>query len=199
MAVTQLAFCAKCGKELPASATFCPACGTPVPTAAGAGATATAAPSGTTAAPMSGVDTLMKDSAAQGYWVKRLIALIIDGIIIGVVVFIVAAIGVIGFLATGGMLGLFFGGFTILFGVLLILYFPLMESMRGATFGKQFMGLKVIGKSGTNPTFVDAFVRNVSKIYWLLLLLDVIIGLATTKGYQQKYTDHMVGTSVVPR
>ena len=180
-------FCAKCGKELPAGATFCPSCGTPV-----AGGAAAPSP------PMSGMDALLKEPAAQGHWLKRLIALIIDGIIIGIAVVVVAVIGAVGLFTTGAALGFFFGWFAIIAGILLILYFPLMESTRGATIGKQAMGLKVISKTGSNPTLGEAFVRNISKIYWLLLLLDVIVGLATTRGYSQKYSDHLIGTSVVP-
>jgi hypothetical protein len=40
-------------------------------------------------------------------------------------------------------------------------------------------------------------VRNISKVYWLLLLLDVVVGLATPKQYTQKFSDKLVGTSVV--
>jgi uncharacterized RDD family membrane protein YckC len=150
------------------------------------------------------MDTLMKDSAAQSYWVKRLVALIIDGIIIavalGIIFAIIAVMVVLPAFVFGGYapLAFLFSGFTIIVGIILILYFPAMESVYGATFGKRFMGLKVVSKTGGHPTFVEAFIRNVSKIHWLLLLLDVIIGLATTKGYQQKFSDHWVGTSVVP-
>lgn len=59
------------------------------------------------------------------------------------------------------------------------------------------MHLKVVGPKGGNPTFVQSLVRNISKIYWILLLLDVIVGLATSKQYNQKYSDKLVGTSVV--
>jgi len=188
-------FCAKCGKEVPAGATFCPSCGTPV-----SAAPSTAAP----AAPLSGVDALMKDSKAQEYWFKRLIALIIDGIIIGIVVVVIfaliaAMVALPGYFAYGyAPLSVLFGGVTIVVGILLILYFPIAEVTRGATIGKSVMKLKVVGKNGGNPNFVEAFVRNISKIYWLLLLLDVIVGLATQKGYQQKFSDHVMGTSVVP-
>ena len=168
-----MAFCAKCGKELPAGATFCPACGASVSGAS--------APS----APMSGMDSLLKEPAAQGHWLRRIVALIIDAIIIGIVVVVIAAVGIVGSFASGGALGFFFGVTTILAGILLILYFPIMESTRGASIGKQAMGLKVVSKTGTNPTFGEAFVRNISKIYWLLLLLDVVIGLAVSKGYSQ--------------
>ena len=194
-----MAFCAKCGKELPMGATFCPACGTPVPGAAPAGAAPAA---GASTGTMSGVDALMKESQAQQYWFKRLIALIIDGVLIGIVVGIIAVVAASSlFLFSGGFgfFGAFFGLFSVVVGILLIFYFPIMESTSGATFGKKFMSLKVVSKTGGNPTFVESFIRNVSKIYWLLLLLDVIVGLATSKGYQQKYSDHIAGTSVVPK
>ena len=192
-------FCANCGKEIPAGATFCPNCGTPVQ----GGAPSAFAPT-TPSPPMSGIDALMKDSKVQEYWFKRLVALVIDGIIIGIVVVIIFALIAVmvalpAYFSYGyAPLAFLFGGTTIVVGVLLILYFPLAEVTRGATIGKSVMKLKVVGKSGGNPTIVEALVRNISKIYWLLLLLDVIIGLATQKGYQQKYSDHMIGTSVVP-
>ena len=153
---------------------------------------------------MSGIDALMKDSKAQEYWLKRLIAIIIDSVIIAIIVGIIfvavaAMIALPGYFVGGfAPFAVLFGGFTVVVGILLILYFPLAEATRGATIGKSAMKLKVVGKSGGNPDFVEAFVRNVSKIYWLLLLLDVIVGLATQKGYQQKFSDHLMGTSVVP-
>jgi uncharacterized RDD family membrane protein YckC len=183
-----MAFCAKCGKELPQGATFCPSCGAPVGSPASAASTA----------PVSGIDEVIKDSKAQEYWIRRLIALIVDVVIIAVVVAIVAAIGFGSTLLSGGVLGtVFFGAFAIIAGVIIILYFPVMESTRGASIGKQILKLKVVSKTGGNPTFGEAFVRNVSKIYWLLLLLDVVVGLAVSKGYQQKYSDKLMGTSVV--
>jgi hypothetical protein len=39
--------------------------------------------------------------------------------------------------------------------------------------------------------------RNISKIYWLLLLLDTVVGLATSKNYTQKFSDRFAGTEVV--
>jgi uncharacterized RDD family membrane protein YckC len=178
---------------MPDAATFCPACGTPVQTGS-----STATPAGTSAT-MSGFDALTKDSNAQMYWVKRFIAIIVDYVIIGIVVWAIVFAALSSFFFAGGYgaMAFVFGGFTIVVGVILILYFPLSEVMWGATIGKRVLGLKVVSKNGTNPTFVEAFVRNVSKIYWLLLLLDVIVGLAVSKGYQQKYTDKMMGTSVV--
>lgn len=187
-----MAFCAKCGKELPEGATFCPACGTPVQPTASAAAPA--------AGPVSGVDALMKEKGAQEYWLKRFLALLVDAIIVGIVVAIIVGLAAGSAFVFGGFapVTFFFGTFALAAGIILILYFPLMESTSGATLGKKVLGLKVVSKTGGNPSFGEAFVRNVSKIYWVLLLLDVIVGLAISKGYQQKYSDHLMGTSVVP-
>ena len=65
------------------------------------------------------------------------------------------------------------------------------------TLGKSIMGLKVTNINGDRPTLGQAFIRNISKIYWILLLLDVIVGLAVQTDYKQKYSDKYAGTIVV--
>lgn len=183
-----MAFCAKCGKELPAGATFCPACGAPVEGAAPAASTA----------PVSGMDTMMKDEKAQMYWIWRLVALVVDYIIVGIVWGIIAvAVALPSIFAGGAFFGAIIGVFAFLFGIIFILYNVVTESIWGGSLGKRIFHLKVQSKTGSNPTFGESFVRNISKIYWLLLLLDVIVGLATSKGYQEKYTDRLMGTKVV--
>lgn len=89
------------------------------------------------------------------------------------------------------------GLFPFLIGLGLILYFPISEANWGATFGKSIMGLRVTTLNGRKPTFGQAFIRNISKIYWVLLLLDVIIGLATQTDYRQKYNGKYIGTIVI--
>ena len=182
-------FCAKCGKELPEGATFCPSCGTP------AGATAGTAAS----SPVSGFETLTKDQKAQEYWVERLIAIVVDLVIVYVVLGIVTLlISIPAFLTGGfGFFGALFGGLAFLWGLVFVLYNAFMEMSSGASIGKKLFHLKVTSKTGASPNFGEAFVRNISKIYWLLLLLDVVVGLAITKDYHQKYSDHFMGTKVV--
>jgi uncharacterized RDD family membrane protein YckC len=185
-----MAFCARCGKELPPGATFCPSCGAPV-------AGGQAAPS---SGALSGFETLTKDQKAQEYWVQRFVAFIIDAVIVYAVLAIITFAITIPFLFTGafGVAGfLFGGGFSVLWGLIFVLYFTVAEATSGASIGKRVFNLKVVTKTGSFPNFVEAFIRNVSKIYWLLLLLDVIIGLALSHGYQQKYSDSMMGTNVV--
>jgi uncharacterized RDD family membrane protein YckC len=195
-----LAFCAHCGKELPAGAIVCPFCATPVAGAAAAPQAPSSQPA--QSGPVSGFDTLTKDSKAQGYWINRVIAYVIDAVIVFVPLWILTFFIAFSYFFMGGFgfysfYGFAFGTFTWLWGVLFILYNAFMESSSGASFGKRFMGLKVVGKSGANPNFGDAFIRNLSKIYWLLLILDVIVGLAVSKEYSQKYSDHFLGTKVV--
>lgn len=185
-----MAFCAKCGKELPPNAIFCPACGAPV-----GQASTTATPSGS----VSGFDTLTKDQRAQQYWVERLVAFIIDAVVVYLVLAVLTITVALHALFAGGagFFGFVFGGLAFLWGIVFVLYFAVTESWYGASLGKRVFKLKVVSRSNTKPNFAEAFVRSLSKIYWLLLLLDVIVGLALSKGYQQKYSDHLMGTTVV--
>ena len=149
---------------------------------------------------MSGIDALTKDTVAQGYWVKRVVAYIIDWILVTVVFTIVAFVTVLPFLVLSGP-GFFyaaFGGlFGVLSGVILFLYFLFSEMSMGTSIGKSVMGLKVTAGGGRRPTVAESAIRNISKIHGLLLLLDVIVGLATSKGYTQKYSDAFAKTNVV--
>ena len=185
-----MAFCARCGKELPAGATFCPNCGAAVQPEAATAASST---------PVSGIDMLTKDQKAQEHWISRVIAFVVDAILVGIVLLILTVlIALPAFFAGGaGIFAVVFGGFAFIWGLIFVLYFTFMEATYGASFGKRFLHLRVVSKTNTNPNYGEAFIRNLSKIYWLLILLDVIIGLAVSKGYQQKYSDHFMGTTVV--
>jgi uncharacterized RDD family membrane protein YckC len=138
-----------------------------------------------------------------GHWVLRIIALIIDSIIIGVITWILATIILIPLLLTGTLYTFWLGyGYTLLFplfvGILEVLYFAILEVAWGATIGKRLMGLTVQMTNGNKITIDKALIRNISKIYWPLLLLDWIIALVTQGAdRRQKYTDRIAGTTVV--
>jgi uncharacterized RDD family membrane protein YckC len=183
-----------------------------------------------------GLDRIGRDSQLQDHWVRRLIAFIIDSIIVVIVAFALALVFFIplalltaaitrspppsfsSFFPTslffGSYLGLF-GGFSLSVGILYLLYFTLADHFWGGTLGKQAVGLRVvtlqtgylpISQSTSqaltqphNPTLEQALVRNISKIYWLLLLLDVVVGLGTRGDASQKYSDRYAKTTVVVR
>jgi uncharacterized RDD family membrane protein YckC len=140
----------------------------------------------------------------MGHWLLRLIALIIDSIILGIVAWILVNFVFISLVFGGSLYWLWFGyGYSLVFpfilGILEVLYFVFLEvSWGGATVGKKIMGLKVQMANGNNVTFDKSFLRNISKIYPIFLFLDWLIAVLTPgSDPRQKYTDRIAGTTVV--
>ena len=142
-----------------------------------------------------------------GHWIYRLIALIIDSIIAGIPAAIIyylllvplfwsySIIG-IAYVAAPWWAGVFLLPF--IYGIVLVLYSAILEvSWGGATIGKKLLGLQVQSANGGKVAFDKAFIRNISKIYWLLLLLDWLLAIVTPGNKRQKYTDRIAGTTVV--
>lgn len=136
-----------------------------------------------------------------GHWILRLIALIIDSIILGIVSWILATIATVGFLATAALGFWFFGGIylviLLLYGVLAVLYFLVLDVAWQGTVGKRVLGLRVQTVNGGRITYSQSFIRNISKIFPLILLLDWLVGIATPGDRRQKYSDRMAGVLVV--
>ena len=174
-------YCTKCGEKLDDDQKFCTKCGTPVKVEAKAEAV---------------VQKFEKDTNLQNHWIKRLIAYIIDSVIVGVTTSILLMVALFPFFISNpfGFFNIF--SFPFATGLLGVIYFTLLESFRDATFGKGFMNLKVATKAGEKPTFEKAFIRNISKIHPVLLLLDVIGGVITSTDLHQKYSDRIADTTV---
>ena len=131
------------------------------------------------------------------HWIYRIIALVIDSIIIGIPIWAIWTFVII----SGGALWIvLYGGWLLLpllVGIIQLLYFIVLEVSWGATVGKKVLGMQVQMTNGSKVDAGKSFIRNISKIYWLFLLLDWIIGLATPgPDRRQKYTDRMAGTTV---
>lgn len=140
-----------------------------------------------------GLDIIRHDRSLQDHWIRRVIGFVIDSVILAIALSILTLLFAFPLLFMGvfSPLLLFFG-----MGILSVLYFSLTESTYGQTLGKRLMGLRVITRAGTPISLEKALVRNVSKIFWVLLLLDVIGGLAMRGDPTQKYTDRMVDVVV---
>ncbi len=55
-------------------------------------------------------------------------------------------------------------------------YFVFLEKSKGATIGKALMYLEVRSRNGANINWPQAIVRNLTKIYWIPIIFDWLIG-----------------------
>jgi uncharacterized RDD family membrane protein YckC len=132
-------------------------------------------------------------------WILRLVAYIIDTVILAIISGIIVFVALAALIASGGAF-FFFGGYFVMLGVLgllSILYFILLDVYWGATIGKRVLGLQVQTIEGGKVPIGKSFIRNISKFFGLFLLLDWLIGIATVGNKQQKFTDRIAGTKVV--
>ena len=135
---------------------------------------------------VTGFDYLSRDKALQEHWLRRFVALIIDALIIYVPISLMFR-----FL---GMPWLFP---SFLIGGVFFLYCALFDLAIGGTLGKMLMRLKTVSTTG-QMNLAQGLMRNVSKLFVLLLLLDWIIGMAVdTRDPRQKWTDQIARTSVM--
>ena len=134
------------------------------------------------------------------HWVYRFIALLIDSIIIAIPVWLIWNFALWSLIYGGAWWLIAYGSWLVLpllLGIIQLFYFAVLDVAWGATVGKKVLGMQVQTVNGGKVPFGKAFVRNISKIFWLFLLLDWIIGLATPgPDRRQKYTDRMAGTTV---
>lgn len=145
-----------------------------------------------------------------GNWIYRLIALIIDSIISSIpAIIIYYGILIPSLWTTTTLYGFtydatpFWAGFLLLpflYGIFLVLYSAILEvAWGGQTVGKKLLGLRVQTVNAGSIDFGKAFMRNISKIYGLLLLLDWLLGIIQPGNKNQRFLDRTTGTVVVGR
>ena len=139
------------------------------------------------------------------HWLLRIVAAIIDSIpwaIIGWVIWYFLVFNPGAPLATA-LLPLswlvWFFLYPLVYGLIFVIYSTVLEASTGAaTLGKKLMGLQVQMLNGNKATFSQTFKRNISKIHWLIFIIDFIIGIATPgPDPRQRYFDRIAGTTVV--
>jgi uncharacterized RDD family membrane protein YckC len=131
----------------------------------------------------------------EEFWGRRLAALIIDAIFITLLMWVLTAI-VYPLIAWNNLYSIL-NYWLVLLGVLIILYFTVMEGKWSTTLGKGLLKLKVQAAGG-DINFKKAFLRSISKFLWIPLVIDVIIGFARSKeGIKQRYLDQVASTTVI--
>ena len=135
-------------------------------------------------------EKILWKSDLQQHWIKRLIAILIDSFIVGI------ATTILGLITDSS--GIFnWMSLPFVMGLLYVSYFTITEFTYGYTLGKRIVNLKVTQTSGERPSLKNAFLRNISKIHFLILLLDTLGGFFASKDNHQRYIDQISNTTVV--
>lgn len=126
--------------------------------------------------------------AKAGFWI-RVVAFIIDSIIVGVVNAIVAAI--LNSSTTGR------SGIQTLLGIIYFTYFWSSSSpWPGQTVGDKLLSLRVIRTDGSDLSIVQAFVRYIGLVISFLVIFIGVIWVAFDPN-KQGWADKIAGTYVV--
>ncbi len=136
------------------------------------------------------IDLIGSNAQMQQHWIRRFVAAIIDGIIMSVIWIVISIVlGIIGVSVHWTIIPFFTGSFW-------LLYSAFLEGTSGATIGKRLMNLLVVSTEGAMD-LGKAFIRNVSKIYGLIFLIDWLVGFVTDGDPRQRYLDRIANTTVV--
>jgi uncharacterized RDD family membrane protein YckC len=179
-------YCKNCGNELPEGAQFCPKCGTAVTKLEEP--VVVAAPVPPVAAP----------ELNLAFWGERFVAWLIDVVLIGAVFLVIGLFTFLSGLTYGLVPGwpswIPFFSFNPN-GVVLFLYWMLMEGSSGQSLGKMLMRIKVVHVDGTPVNMGNAAVQSVGKAF--LLPLDCIVGWILYPRSRQRLFNHISRTVVV--
>ena len=105
---------------------------------------------------------------------RRIIAYVIDFFVVSAVMWILAYLLslIIGPMDIMGI----YSVFPFIAPILGFAYFVVLECFKGATVGKALMYLEVKSRNGANINLPQAIVRNLTKIYWIPIIFDWLVG-----------------------
>jgi uncharacterized RDD family membrane protein YckC len=136
-----------------------------------------------------GIDQIMRSPAAQEFWLRRLIAVIID---YAIVFFPIYAIGAVAWAAPVWAFAP-----SLVAGALMVLMSALFEAELGYTIGKRIMGLEVVSLEMRPYDMERALVRNISKVHPAFLLIDLLLGLLMERRPNMRFLDTSTQCEVV--
>jgi uncharacterized RDD family membrane protein YckC len=105
---------------------------------------------------------------------RRIVAYIIDFFVVSAVMWILSYFLSIIFSPID--VGSVYAYLPYLAPILGFVYFVICEKAKGASIGKALMFLEVRSKNGSYINWPQAIVRNLTKIYWVPIIFDWLIG-----------------------
>ena len=108
------------------------------------------------------------------HFIKRFEALVIDAIIVTLLTALLNNILYVFLTLIGSSLLLAYYPYVVLV-IVTLAYFTIYEAKTNKTIGKQFIHLYVSDEEGY-MTYKKALIRNLTKIFWVPLVFDVILG-----------------------
>jgi uncharacterized RDD family membrane protein YckC len=152
------------------------------------------------------LEAVRSNASLQQLWIKRVLAFIVDLIVIGIIFVIVSIIFTallfpVSIASFDIFTGLSAGVSTILSPLIVYGYYTFFEGSFNATIGKMFLGLRVLPIRGGTMNYKKALVRNLTKPWNLVIalafLLDLLVGFATEGDPRERFMDTLAGTVVV--
>ncbi len=136
------------------------------------------------------IEMLFRNNILRSHWMKRGAAGLIDILTVFIPVWAVGS--------TFGFGRLYFDLFAgVASGICWFIYSSASEYFYGYTLGKKVMALRVSSVKGSLALH-EAVFRNIAKLFWYILLpLDVILGLFTNGDPRQRFSDRAFHTTVV--
>lgn len=125
---------------------------------------------------------------------KRVIAYIIDYFVISAVMWILSQI--LFAISPENASNIYMYSFAIVFPILTLIYFIYLEKNKGETVGKNLMGLKVVSQYNHSISYISAITRNISKIYFVPIIIDLLIG-KFTKGDNERILGKISNSLVI--
>ena len=134
----------------------------------------------------------MRGNKMQNLWGKRFAALIIDFLVVILIIWVFSAI-IYPLIAAANIFGIL-NYWLILTAVIVMAYFTYFEGKLHTTPGKNVMKIEVVVDEG-EMNYQKAFIRNLSKILGIPLILDIIVDYVAGNS-KLRYLDEVAGTDV---
>jgi len=142
--------------------------------------------------------TTRSENIDYNHWILRIVAFIVDSILVFIVAYLIQSVITIALVISFHSFASFYSVLLVFLGVLSVIYFTILDNLWGGTIGKRVFGLHVQMTNGNKVPIDKALIRNITKIFFVIVLIDWIVALVTPgPDRRQKYTDRIAGTTVV--